>query len=46
MNDDELLEVILLLKSRSRYSRHKNPAKFEKALNHYRERLQKHYAEN
>jgi hypothetical protein len=46
MNDDELLELILLLKSRSRYSRHKNPAKFEKALAHYRERLQKHYAEN
>lgn len=45
MNDDELLELILLLKSRSRYSRHKNPAKFEKALIHYRERLQKHYAE-
>jgi hypothetical protein len=42
MNDDELLELILLLKSRSRYSRHKNPAKFEKALAHYRERLQQH----
>jgi hypothetical protein len=40
MNDDELLELILLLKSRSRYSRHKNPAKFEKALAHYREKLQ------
>jgi hypothetical protein len=45
MNDDELLELILLLKSRSRYSRHKNPAKFEKALAHYRERLQ-HALEN
>lgn len=43
MNDDELLELILLLKSRSRYSRHKNPAKFEKALTHYRERLQAIY---
>jgi hypothetical protein len=44
MNDDELLELILLLKSRSRYSRHKNPAKFEKALIHYRARLQEAYA--
>jgi hypothetical protein len=44
MNDDELLELILLLKSRSRYSRHKNPGKFEKALEHYRERLQQAYA--
>jgi hypothetical protein len=44
MNDDELLELILLLKSRSRYSRHKNPGKFEKALAHYRERLQEAYA--
>jgi hypothetical protein len=40
MNDDELLELILLLKSRSRYSRLKNPAKFEKALAHYKEKLQ------
>ncbi len=40
MNDDELLELILLMKSRQRYSRHKNPARFEKALAHYRERLQ------
>ncbi len=44
MNDDELLELILLLKSRSRYSRHKNPAKFEKALIHYKERLEAAYA--
>jgi hypothetical protein len=40
MNDDELLELILLLKSRSRYSRLKNPGKFEKALAHYKEKLQ------
>ncbi len=40
MNDDELLELILLMKSRQRYSRHKNPARFEKALTHYRERMQ------
>ncbi len=40
MNDDELLELILLLKSRSRYSRVKNPGKFEKALAHYKEKLQ------
>jgi hypothetical protein len=46
MNDDELLELILLLKSRSRYSRHKNPAKFDKAFAHYRERLQEAYAKN
>jgi hypothetical protein len=39
MNDDELLELILLLKSRSRYSRVKNPGKFEKALAHYKEKL-------
>lgn len=40
MNDEEVLELILLLKSRSRYNRHKNPEKFEKALAHYREKLQ------
>lgn len=45
MNDDELLELILLLKSRSRYSRHKNPHKFEKALANYREKLHQHMAE-
>lgn len=39
MNEDELLELILLLKSRSRYSRHKNPHKFEKALSNYKEKL-------
>ncbi len=44
MNDDELLELILLMKSRQRYNRHKNPARFEKALTHYRERLQQHMA--
>lgn len=45
MNDEELLELILLLKSRARYSRHKNPARFEKALAHYRQRLQDHLAQ-
>jgi hypothetical protein len=46
MNDEELLELILLLKSRSRYSRHKNPGKFEKALERYRERLQQASVKN
>lgn len=46
MNDDELLELILLLKSRSRYSRHKNPHKFEKAMQHYRERMQEQLGKN
>lgn len=39
MNDEELMELILLLKSRWHYNREKNPARFEKALEHYRERM-------
>lgn len=46
MNEDELLELILLAKSRSRYSRHKNPGKFEKALANYKERLHQHQLQN
>lgn len=46
MTDDELIELILLGKSRSRYSRHKNPERFEKALQHYRDRVKEHLAEN
>lgn len=44
MNDDELIELILLMKNKSRYNRYKNPDKFEKALTHYRERVQAHLA--
>ena len=40
MNDEELIELIVLMKSRSRYNRQKNPHKFEKALLHYKEKLE------
>jgi hypothetical protein len=46
MNEDELLELILLAKSRSRYSRHKNPGKFEKALANYKEKLHQQQSSN
>lgn len=44
MNDEELIELILLLKSRWHYNREKNPARFEKALARYRERMELHLA--
>jgi hypothetical protein len=45
MNDEELIELILLLKSRWHYNREKNPARFEKAMVRYRERMKLHMSE-
>jgi hypothetical protein len=44
MNDDELVELILLLKARTHFNRLKNPTRFKKALDYYHERIRTHRA--
>lgn len=42
MNEDELIELIMLLKSRSRYSRTRKPERFQKEFAQYKAKVRKH----
>jgi hypothetical protein len=40
LNEDELIELILLLKERAKFTRFKNPGRFEQAFNDYKRRVE------
>jgi hypothetical protein len=39
MNEDEIIELVLLIQSRTKFNRYKNTAAFDRAFNHYKDRL-------